>query len=57
MFVINVLYSKMEIQKSQIQEEERRKTLQYEAEMSKRRAEYQVQLELQRDEKKMQHKE
>ena len=39
----------MEISKSQIQEEERRKTVQYETEMSKRRAEYQVQLELQRD--------
>ena len=33
---------KLEIQKSQIAEEERRKTVQYETEMSKRRAEYQV---------------
>ena len=30
----------MEIQKSQVQEEEKRKTVQYETEMSKRRAEY-----------------
>jgi hypothetical protein len=36
----------MEIQKAQITEEERRKTVQYETEMAKRRAEYQVQLEL-----------
>jgi hypothetical protein len=36
----------MEIQRSQIVEEERRKTVQYETEMAKRRAEYQVQLEL-----------
>ena len=41
--------SKLDIQKSQIAEEERRKTVQYETEMSKKRAEYQVQLELQRD--------
>jgi hypothetical protein len=40
---------KMEIQKAQVAEEERRKTVQYETEMSKRRAEYQVQLDLQRD--------
>ena len=48
---------KLEIQRSQIQEEERRKTVQYETEMGKRRAEYTVQLELQRDQQKMQHKE
>jgi hypothetical protein len=36
----------MEIQRSQVVEEERRKTVQYETEMAKRRAEYQVQLEL-----------
>jgi hypothetical protein len=30
----------MEIQRSQVQEEEKRKTVQYETEMSKRRAEY-----------------
>jgi len=36
----------MEIQRSQVQEDEKRKTIQYETEMSKRRAEYQVQLEL-----------
>ena len=47
----------MEIQRAQIAEEERRKTVQYETEMSKRRAEYQVQLELQRDQQKMQQKE
>jgi len=32
--------AKLEIQKVQIQEEEKRKTTQYESEMSKRRAEY-----------------
>lgn len=37
---------KLEIQKSQVQEEERRKTIQFETEMHKRQAEYQVQLEL-----------
>lgn len=41
--------AKFETQKVQIAEEERRKTVQYETEMGKRRAEYQVQLELQRD--------
>lgn len=40
---------KLEIQRTQIAEEEKRKTVQYETEMGKRRAEYQVQLELQRD--------
>lgn len=39
----------LEIQRSQIEGEEKRKTIQYETEMGKRRAEYQVQLELQRD--------
>jgi len=39
-------YRKMELQRLQVQEEERRKTVQYETEMAKRRAEYQVQLEL-----------
>ena len=48
---------KLEIQRTQIAEEEKRKTVQYETEMGKRRAEYQVQLELQRDEQKMAHKE
>ena len=48
---------KLEIQRTQIGEEEKRKTIQYETEMSKRRAEYGVQLELQRDQTKMQHKE
>ena len=32
----------MELQRIQVQEEERRKTVQYEVEMAKRRAEYQV---------------
>jgi hypothetical protein len=48
-----ILLRKLEIQRSQIQEDERRKTVQYEQEMAKRRAEYQVQLELQRDQQKM----
>ena len=39
----------LDIRKSQVAEEERRKTVQYETEMAKRQAEYQVQLELQRD--------
>lgn len=47
----------LEIQRSQVAEEERRKTVQYENEMSKRRAEYQIQLEHQRDQQKMAHKE
>ena len=38
-----------EIGKLPSEEEEKRKSMQYETEMSKRRAEYQVQLELQRD--------
>ena len=33
-------YSKLDIQRSQVAEEERRKTVQYETEMGKRRAEY-----------------
>lgn len=40
-----------------MQEEERRKTVQYETEMAKRRAEYQVQLELQRDQERLRQKE
>jgi len=47
----------LEIQRSQVAEEERRKTVQYETDMGKRRAEYQVQLELQKDQQKMQQKE
>lgn len=46
-------YRKLDIQKVQVEQEERRKTVQYETEMSKRRAEYQVQLELQRDQEKL----
>ena len=45
------------MQKAQVVEEERRKTKQYETEMGKRQAEYTVQLELQRDQQKMQQKE
>lgn len=37
-----LLYSKLDIQRSQIAEEERRKTVQYENDIAKRRAEYQV---------------
>ena len=48
---------KLEIQRATISEEEKRKTIQYETEMSKRRAEYSVQLDLQRDQEKMKHKE
>lgn len=48
---------KLEIQRATVSEEERRKTIQYETEMSKRRAEYSVQLDLQRDQEKMKHKE
>ena len=44
---------KLEIQRAQIAEEERRKTVQYETEMAKRRAEHQVQLELQKDQQMM----
>jgi hypothetical protein len=40
-----------------VAEEERRKTVGYENDMAKRRAEYQVQLELQRDQQKMAQKE
>ena len=46
-------YRKIELSKTQIEQEEKRKTRQYETEMSKRRAEYQVQLELQRDQEKL----
>jgi ATPase family AAA domain-containing protein 3A/B len=45
--------AKLEIQRVQIAEEEKRKTTQYESEMSKRRAEYQAQLELQRDQERL----
>ena len=48
---------KLEIQRATVQEQEKRKTIQYETEMSKRRAEYSVQLDLQRDQEKMKHKE
>lgn len=52
-----VAVRKLEIQRTQITEEEKRKSIQYEAEMAKRRAEYQVQLELQRDQEKLRQKE
>ena len=48
-----MIYSKLEIQRAQIEEDEKRKSMQYETEMAKRRAEYTVQLELQRDQQKM----
>lgn len=48
---------KLEIQRTQIENEEKRKTIQYETEMGKRRAEYQVQLELQRDQERLRQKE
>lgn len=48
---------KLEIQKSQVAEEERRKTVQYETDMAKRRAEYQVQLDLQKEEEMLRRKE
>jgi hypothetical protein len=51
------LYRKLEIQRATVAEEERRKTVQYETEMAKRRAEYQVQLELQKDQQMMAQKE
>lgn len=38
-----------EIQKVQIENEERRKTVEYETQMAKRSAEYKVQMEAQRD--------
>jgi len=41
----------------QIAEDEKRKTKQYETEMGKRQAEYAIQLELQRDQQKLQQKE
>jgi hypothetical protein len=40
--VLADLLRKLEMQRAQVQEEERRKTIQYETEMAKRRAEYQV---------------
>lgn len=48
---------KLEIDKVKIMEEERRKTVQYETDMSKRKAEYQVQLDLQKDEEMLRRKE
>lgn len=47
----------LEINKVKIQEEERRKTVQYETDLAKRRAEYQVQLDLQKDEEMLRRKE
>lgn len=41
-----MIIRKLEMQKVHVEQEERRKTVQYETEMGKRRAEYQVQLEL-----------
>lgn len=49
--------NKLEIEKSKIAEEERRKTVQYETDMAKRRAEYQVQLDLQKEEEMLMRKE
>lgn len=49
--------SKLEIDKTKIAEEERRKTVQYETDMAKRRAEYQAQLELQKEEEMLRRKE
>jgi ATPase family AAA domain-containing protein 3A/B len=49
--------SKLDINKSKIAEEERRKTVQYETDMSKRRAEYQVQLDLQKEDEMLRRKE
>ena len=46
-------YRQLDIQRTQIGEQEKRKTLQEEVETSKRREEYRVQLELQRDQEKM----
>lgn len=48
---------KLEIEKTRIAEEERRKTVQYETDMSKRKAEYQVQLDLQKEEEMLRRKE
>lgn len=48
---------KLEIDKARISEEERRKTVQYETDMAKRRAEYQVQLDLQKEEEMLRRKE
>jgi len=48
---------KLEIDKSRVAEEERRKTVQYETDMAKRKAEYQVQLDLQKDEEMLRRKE
>ena len=50
-------FSELEIKKTQIQEEETRKTLQYKTEMMKRQSEYQAQLEVQRDQQRLQQKE
>jgi hypothetical protein len=46
---IDILRTQVDTTGEVIKEEEKRKTVQYETEMGKRRAEYQVQLELQRD--------
>lgn len=48
---------KLSIQKAQVVEEQKRQTIQFEQESKKRQAEYQVQLELQRDRQKLQQKE
>ena len=48
---------KLEIERSKVAEEERRKTVQYETDMAKRRAEYQVQLDLQKEEEMLMRKE
>lgn len=48
---------KLEIEKTRLSEEERRKTVQYETDMAKRRAEYQVQLDLQKEEEMLRRKE
>lgn len=48
---------KLAIEKNRVSEEERRKTVQYETDMAKRRAEYQVQLDLQKEEEMLRRKE
>jgi ATPase family AAA domain-containing protein 3A/B len=48
---------KLAIEKTKIAEEERRKTVQYETDLAKRRAEYQVQLDLQKEEEMLRRKE
>lgn len=48
---------KLELQRAQVVEKERRDTMQFETEMKKRQSEYQVQLELQRDQQMIQQKE